>query len=250
MNAHADLSTTIEPKSDQLNADDLITGPRTIRVTDVRLLDSEQPVAIHFEGDNGKPFKPCKSMRRVLVQVWGGDGNQYRGREMTLFRDPTVKFGGADVGGIRISHMSHLDKAVTMALTVTRANRKPYRVLPLETTAAARDPFPDALAAGREGRDAFKAWWKAASKDDRAAVQPRLPEIEAAVKAADGEIAPATDAPTEPTVTLVKPDGSKVTDMPRSAAEEMLRVLCGDDPAVAADLYAKNPWAAPVEDTE
>ena len=128
-----DLSKTIAPKSDQLNADDLIGKSLTIKVTKVSgIEDAEaQPIAIHFEGDNRKPYKPCKSMRRVLVRVWGNDGNQYAGRSMTLYRDEGVLFGGIAVGGIRISHLSHIDKEVTMALTASRASRKPFTVKPL-----------------------------------------------------------------------------------------------------------------------
>lgn len=130
-----DLSTTIAPKSDQLNSDDLIAGPRTIRITKVSACpdSAEQPIAIFFEGDGGKPYKPCKSMRRVLVGVWGKDGNAYPGRSMTLYRDEKVTFGGLAVGGIRISHMSDIEGNVTMALTTTRANRKPFTVMPLRT---------------------------------------------------------------------------------------------------------------------
>lgn len=127
-----DISGTIAPKSDQMNADDLIAGPRTITVTKVLLCgEPDQPVAIHFEGDQGKPYKACKSMRRVLVHIWGPDANKYVGRRMTLYRDDKVMFGGVAVGGIRISHMSAIDKPVTMALTATRANRKPFTVAPL-----------------------------------------------------------------------------------------------------------------------
>lgn len=127
-----DLAKTIAPKSDQLNADDLIAGPLTITVTDVRGSDNpDQPVSIHFEGDAGKPYKPCKSMRRVLVHCWKGDGKAYIGRRMTLYRDEGVQFGGIKVGGIRISHLSHIDREVEMALTVTKARRAPYRVRPL-----------------------------------------------------------------------------------------------------------------------
>jgi len=36
-----------------------------------------------------------------------------------------------EVGGIRISHMSHIDKPVTIALTATRGNKKPTTVQPL-----------------------------------------------------------------------------------------------------------------------
>jgi hypothetical protein len=127
-----DMTQTIAPKSDQLNADDLIGGPRTIEIAKVMLSGSaEQPVAVHFKGDGGKPYKPCKSMRRVMVRVWGGDGNAYVGRRMTIYRDDSVTWGGQAVGGIRISHMSGLKQPVTMALTATQKQRKPYRVEPL-----------------------------------------------------------------------------------------------------------------------
>ena len=123
-----DISKTIAPKSDQLNADDLIGGPRTITITAIRLAAEDQPVSIHFEGDEGKPYKPCKSMRRVLVKAWGADGAQYAGRSLTLYLDESVRFGGAAVGGIRISHLSHISKSLTMALTATRATKRAYTV--------------------------------------------------------------------------------------------------------------------------
>lgn len=126
-----DMSAFVVPKSDQLNADDL-TEPRTIRITKVSGTgNADQPVAVFFEGDNGRPFKPCKSMRRVMVAAWDKDATAYVGRSMTIYRDPRVAFGGMEVGGIRISHMSHIDKTLSLALTVTKAKRAPYRVEPL-----------------------------------------------------------------------------------------------------------------------
>ena len=60
-----DLSQTIAPRSDQLNADDLIGGPRTIKVRQVSISKgADQPASIFFEGDDGKPYKPGLSMRR------------------------------------------------------------------------------------------------------------------------------------------------------------------------------------------
>ena len=98
-----DMAQTIIPKSDQMNADDLIAGPRTIKITDVRINPgTEQPVAVNFQGDNGKPYLPCKSMRRVMVHVWGPDGSAYVGRSMTLYRDEKVMFGGAAVGALGV----------------------------------------------------------------------------------------------------------------------------------------------------
>ena len=134
-----DLSQTITPKSDQLNSDDLIAGPMTITVARVSVdVGGEQPVAIGFEGDGGKPYRPCKSMRRVLVALWGKDGNAYAGRSMTLYRDPKVTWGGMAVGGIRISHMSDIDETATLVLTETKKTRKPFTVKRIEKPAPKR----------------------------------------------------------------------------------------------------------------
>ena len=143
-----DMSLTVQPKSDQINADDLIAGPRTITITRVTANESsaEQPVNVYFDGDDGKPFRPCKSMRRVMIAVWGVDAKAYVGRSMTLYRDPDVTWGGMKVGGIRISHMSHLDRETTMALTATKSSRKPYTVRPIKVEAqkaAPRQEPPD-----------------------------------------------------------------------------------------------------------
>lgn len=127
-----DMAATIIPKSDQLNSDDLIVGPMTIKITGVTIRGGgEQPIAISFEGDNGKPYKACKSMCRVMVTAWGPDSKKYAGRSMTLYRDASVKWGGMEVGGIRISHMSDIASPITMALTATKGNKRPFTVKPL-----------------------------------------------------------------------------------------------------------------------
>jgi len=138
-----DLSKTIQPKTDQLNADSLIAGPITITVTKVSLLAGDQPVAVHYQGDDGKPYKPSKGMRRIMVMLWGNDGAAYVGRSMTLYRDEKVRFGGVDVGGIRIAEMSHISAPVTVALTVSKAVRKPYTVKPLAMQAARTEQRQD-----------------------------------------------------------------------------------------------------------
>lgn len=166
-----DMSEFVAPKSDQLNADDLIAGPLTIRVTRVAGTGNhDQPVAVYFDGVGGKPYKPCKSMRRVMIAAWGVDAAQYVGRSMTLYRDPKVKFGGMEVGGIRISHMSHIDHDLTMALTVTKARREPYRVRVLTADAA---PSPD-----QEPPPAARAQ-PAAATDAVAKVRGYIAQIEA-----------------------------------------------------------------------
>jgi hypothetical protein len=141
-----DISNTLAAKSNQLNTDDLIGGPLTITISRVSAGSPDQPVAIGYEGDEGKPWYPCKSMRRVLVAAWGADASQYVGRRVTLFRDPEVMYGGIKVGGIRVSHLSDIDGPLSIALTVTRQKRAPYRVQPL-APAPAPAPAPDPAAA-------------------------------------------------------------------------------------------------------
>lgn len=147
-----DMTPTLEAKSNQLTSDDLIAGPKTIVVTKVAAGNNEQPVAISYEGDQGRPWYPCKSMRRVLVAAWGADAKDYVGRSLTLFRDPEVSYGGMKVGGIRISHLSDLDGPLSIALTVTRQKRAPYKVQPLAPAAPAAqaDPAAAALAVCRK----------------------------------------------------------------------------------------------------
>ena len=123
------LRDTIEPKSDQLNYDDVASGPITVKVVGLAAGSDEQPVIIKLE--THRDFKPCKSMRRVLIAAWGDKGKEWIGKSMTLYGDPTVKFGGVEVGGIRVSHVSGIDAPLTIKLTTTRSKRADYTVKPI-----------------------------------------------------------------------------------------------------------------------
>lgn len=132
----SDMSQVIEAKSDQVNAGDLLGVSRTIRIASVNVQHgTEQPVAIKIDGDS-KVYRPCKSMSRVLVAAWGPDSAKYAGRSMTLYCDPDVLWAGMKVGGIRISHMSHIDSPITLALAENKKNRKLFTVKPLPTQRA------------------------------------------------------------------------------------------------------------------
>ena len=62
-----DISTAAAPRSDQINADDLIGGPQLVTITEVRKGNDEQPVEIvTAEFGPRRPYKPGKSMIRVL----------------------------------------------------------------------------------------------------------------------------------------------------------------------------------------
>jgi hypothetical protein len=126
MNASVeDLRFTTMPKSTQLNADQLIVGPMDLIITDVRIgSDDKQPVVIHYENEAGRPFMPCLSMRRVLLAAWGVDGRDWIGKSLRVFHDPQVRFGGEDVGGVRISHMSDIPgKRIELKLTASKGKK-------------------------------------------------------------------------------------------------------------------------------
>jgi hypothetical protein len=185
----SDMSAVIVPKSDQINADDLIGGDLIIRIAAVSVTPGqEQPVSMKFEG-SPKVYRPCKSMARVMVAAWGPDSSAYVGRTLQLYRDATVKWGGMEVGGIRIRGMSNMpgDRPMTMALTATKGQRKPYVVQPL----AAPRPTPsqaavvadetiraEARAAAALGSDHFRKWFKD-NPDKRPEAQAIMPELKA-----------------------------------------------------------------------
>jgi len=161
-----DVSSTTEPKSDQQNYDDYIAGAKTVTVSEVKKGSAEQPVEIHLVEFPGRPYKPSKSMRRVLVAAWGPDSSAYAGRKITLYGDPSIRFGGQPVGGIRISHLSHLHGPLSVALTVTRGKREPFVVQPIPTKdTSGRDWLKELGAAGGDvdaitklGHEAKAAW--------------------------------------------------------------------------------------------
>lgn len=152
------LRDTILAKSDQLNADDIIGTGITITVTAVKRGDSaEQPVVIHYNGDNGRPYKPCKTMRRVLIAGWGENGSAWIGRSMTLYNEPSVKFGGVAVGGIRISHMTDIGNGISMATNASKGKKKEVIIQPLKAQAPSKpaisdDQWPQVLAAVESGK--------------------------------------------------------------------------------------------------
>lgn len=128
MNDISNLSDTILAKSDRLNAEDLLAGPITVTVTNVYRKSADSPIAINYQGDNGRPFEPCKTMRKLLVAAWGEDGNAWIGRSMTLFNDQSVKWAGKEAGGVRISHLSHIEKRLILSLSETRGKKKQHTV--------------------------------------------------------------------------------------------------------------------------
>jgi len=125
-----DISHTLIARSDQLNAGDL-AAPRVVTVRGVRVTNDEQPVAIDI-GPDLQAWKPCKGMRRLLAQTWGTDTDAWPGHRVELYRDASVTWAGAAVGGIRVSAISGIERATAYTMRTSKKGTTVYDVRPLE----------------------------------------------------------------------------------------------------------------------
>lgn len=187
----------IAPKSDQINAEDLVGRTITVTVRDVQIrAGQEQPISVAVE-ESDKVFRPCKTTARLMVQAWGPDASKYAGRKMTLYRDPSVKWGGVAIGGIRISHMSHLDAPLVIALAENKKNRKVHTVQPLQIEKQVASPDALTIDAARElvegalDLDALRAVWS------RKAMAPFRAELQTLLDERKAALAPPTDEPAD-----------------------------------------------------
>lgn len=163
MNNEQILSAALAPKSDQLNADDLIVSNLVIKVTKVivNLQSEAQKIWVHYEGDNGKPWKPSKSMGRVLAEILGGDFTLWTGQYIELFKNKEIMFGKDKCGGIQIAAMSALKNATTVIITTKRGVKSKITILPLlvqqpTTQGSQKTSNPDLKKIGDSLREASK----------------------------------------------------------------------------------------------
>lgn len=165
-----DMSESIVPKSDQLNAEDMISGPQTYTIREVRKGSAEQPFDFMLV-ETDRAYRPSKTMRRLIVAAWGPDANLYVGRRLTIYREPSIQFGGKAVGGLRVSHMSHIDKRVEEKFQTTRGKRETFTVNPLPD---APPPNPNAARIAE-----LKVEWKAADPELRKVIEAEVAELSA-----------------------------------------------------------------------
>lgn len=159
-----DISDTLAPNSDQLDAVDLLSGPKTLTVDRVTKGNAEQPIQIHFR-EFPRPWRPGVNQRRVLGNVWGTDSDLWTARRLTLFCDQEVAYGGQKVGGIRVSHMSNITKRTGTPIIPTRGKSTIYNVDPLREAA----PDPNAAKIAE-----LRAEWKTADDDRKKVIEAEV----------------------------------------------------------------------------
>ena len=144
-----DITDALAPTSDQLDAIELV-NLRTFTIGTGSALgkrDNKTVAEIRFS-DFPRVWRPSKGMLDVLAACWGTDAKQWVGHRVTVYNDPEVMFGRDKVGGIRISHLSHIDKARVVTIRASGAGRKqPWRVEPLaDATPVVTNPNAELLA--------------------------------------------------------------------------------------------------------
>lgn len=192
-----DISDTLAPASEQLDAIELIGGPRVFIIERITRGSAEQPINVHLVGFP-RPWRPGKSMRRVLAAGWGTDSSRWAGRSVELYMDPTVTFGKERPGGTRIKAMSDLPggKRLDVHLLVSRGRSALYTVAPLPddaSRAATRDWRAEADALTDDV--ALRALWRDAPTEARDYIADRAQSLTAGPNV------------TAPAPTLAEPEG-------------------------------------------
>ena len=242
----SDLDIALAPKSDQINADDLIGGEMLVKLTAVKIsLNDDQKISISLDG-NKKVWRPCKTMGRVMRAAWG-DEDKWVGKSVLLYRDPMVKFGQDETGGIRIKALSDMKVEIVVPVTKKRGIRVATRIerliiddnpppKPADTPAdipfTLTDPEHLALAivAARKGSDAFKAWWNTdAGKDARHVAKPVIAKLQAI--AAEADKATQDDPFGLPPADSASPTAAEISAQMEAAAAEVRAAHDAEDGA-------------------
>lgn len=184
-----DITEALAPASDQLDAIEL-TQPRTFTIGTGSALgkrDGKTVAEIRFENFD-RVWRPSKGMLDVLAACWGTDVREWVGRRVTVYNDPEVMFGKDKVGGVRISHLSHIDKPRSITIRASGAGRKKaWPVQPLKDSprsesgarGATKAAPTEAEIAASTDRDQLAAWWGIASPDMQKLIEARAAELKA-----------------------------------------------------------------------
>lgn len=130
MSVDVDIRAATKPKSDQLNYETFLTGPQTFTVSKVTPGDRDHPVFIHMNECPATPYKPSKGMLKCIAQPdgWGDKSSQWVGKSITLYGDPTVIYGGVEVGGIKVAALSDINGDYETLISARRGVRKPHLI--------------------------------------------------------------------------------------------------------------------------
>ena len=179
-----DVTKLTEAKSDQLNAIDLATAPRIVRIRDVQIKGGDQPLHIYYDDDTSRPFKPSKTATRTLAACYGLDAKAWIGKHIELYCDETVVWAGVPVGGIRLKAAEGLTKPLRIMLPKSRGKKEAATIMPLDmsrvkakeqSVTTPQEINRDALRTEMESvagdKEAKAKWWRGLSDEEKAVVK-------------------------------------------------------------------------------
>lgn len=154
------MRVDIKKNTDQLNYEDFLGGlTRIVTIAGVKKGSKEAQYDIAIEGDD-RYWRPPATVLKLLVLAYGDNAEDWIGKSAVLYGDPEVKApGGKKVGGIRVSHLSHIDKPLSASLTVTRGQTGIFTI----------DPLPR--------RDILRAEWQTADPERRKVIEAQVAEL-------------------------------------------------------------------------
>lgn len=186
-----DVTKMCAARSDQINAIDLISGPRIAKITDVKIFtETEQPIHVVLDGDTKRPWKCSKTSVRVLAALYSNDASKWIGKHIEIYCDETVLWGGQAVGGVRQSKAEGIQNPKRLSLTKSRTKKESVVINPLSAddikshyeksekpTQISDKPAIDESELARQMEsvandpEAKRKWWAGLTKEDQAVVK-------------------------------------------------------------------------------
>jgi len=174
------MKIDIKKNTDQLNYEDFLGGiTRVVTIAGVKPGAKEAQYDIEIEGDD-RYWRPPATILKLLVLAYSDETVNWVGKKAQLYGDPNVKMKGVKVGGIRVSHLSHIDKPLTASLTITRGQTGTFTIQPLPdapaTPAAPTEPTEAEVTACTD-KDELGKMWKRSSPERRAQIEQRVADL-------------------------------------------------------------------------
>lgn len=171
------MRVDIKKNTDQLNYEDFLGGvTRTVTIAGVEVGRKEAQYDIAIEGDD-RYWRPPATILKILALAYGYEGANWVGKRATLYGDPDVKMKGVKVGGIRVSHLSGIDKPLTATLTITRGQTGTFTVQPLpDAPPTPSEPTAEEVAACTDVEQ-LGVMWKRSSPERRKQIEARVEDL-------------------------------------------------------------------------
>jgi len=136
--------TMYERNSQWLGSDDM-GDDGTVTLTVARVEEARvesdtgtkrRPI-VHFR-ENVRPWQPCITTCECMAAMYGDDTDGWSAKPVTLWWDPSVKFGRDTVGGVRVRGAPGLGRTVTARISLPK--KRPFDVKLHDTKPAQVDP--------------------------------------------------------------------------------------------------------------